>query len=178
MKKLLIIVIIIMQSCKTTQVIVPVDFTNYEVKALNQGTQGTVLMKVYSYGYTIDNAIERAKMDAVHAVLFKGVSGSNSSRPIVLEGQEVHKEYFDDFFGLYKVEKGRKNLVDPFSIDKVFNAPYKMYVQLSNDGSIDPSDRLKVGNKYKVGVVVSVNLTELRGKMENDKIINKLNSGF
>jgi len=164
--------------CKTTQITVPVDFTNYEVKALDQGTQGTVLMKVYSYGYTVDNAIERAKMDAIHAILFKGVPGSNVARPMVKEGREAYKAYFDEFFGLYTVKAGKKKMIDPLDITQIFNAPYKQYVQISNDGTVDPSDRFKVGNKYKAGVVISVNHRELRQKLENDHIIKSLKSGF
>ena len=164
--------------CKTAKVTVPVDFTNYEIKALNQGTEGTVLMKVYSYGYTVDNAIQRAKMDAVHAVLFKGVPGSNVSRPMVKKGRSAHKDYFDNFFGLYKVKGSKRKMIDPLDINEIFNAPYKQYVQISNDGSVDPSDRLRIGNKYKVGVVVSVNQRELRKKMETDHIIRSLGTGF
>jgi hypothetical protein len=175
---LLFVLVTSLFSCKSTKITVPVDFTNYEVKALNQGTEGTVLMKVYSYGYTVDNAIQRAKMDAIHAVLFKGIPGSNVSRPLVKKGRAAHKDYFDTFFGLYKVKGGKRKMIDPLDINEIFNAPYKQYVQISNDGSVDPSDRLRIGNKYKVGVVISVNLRELREKMQKDHIIRSLNTGF
>lgn len=174
----LIFVMALMFSCRTT---VPVDYTNYEVQALEQGVQGTVLMKVYAYDKTADRAIERAKMNAVQAVLFKGVPGSNVARPLVKDGMDAHKEYFDEFFGLYKITKKitkRKQNQDYLDFSRVFNAPYKTYVQISNDGTIAPGDRVKVGDSYKVGVVVSVNHRELRKKLEQDRVIKGINHGF
>jgi len=185
MKKQILLLIILtafFASCKTVEIVVPVDYSNYEVEALEQGTYGTVLMKVYSYDYSVDNAIQRAKMDAVHAILFKGVPGSNSEKPLDKRGYKSNKEFYDNFFGLYNIKTSEKKIksgkVDNFNINNTFNAPYRTYVVVSNDGTINPNDRLKVGNKYKVGVVVSVNVHSLRKKLEEEKIINKLNSGF
>jgi hypothetical protein len=175
---LLLMTVFFILSCRTT---VPVDYSNYEVQALEQGVQGTVLMKVYSYDKTVDSAIERAKMNAVQAVLFKGIPGSNVARPMVKEGMDAHKEYFEEFFGLYKIRKRitkRKQNQDYLDFSRVFNAPYKNYVQISNDGTIAPGDRVRVGNSYKVGVVVSVNHRELRKKLETDRIIRGINQGF
>jgi len=173
-----LIIILILASCSSQKVVVPVDWTNYEAKAMGQGKEGTIILKVYSYGYTVDNAIERAKMDAIHAVLFKGIPGSNLTHPMVKNGRQTHKEYFDNFFGLYYVKAGKRTMIDPLDLSKVFNAPYKLYVQLSNDGSVSASDTYRVGNKYKAGVVVSVNIRELRKKLETDQVIHSLNSGF
>jgi hypothetical protein len=184
MKTILIYTIagIIFISCKTMEIIVPVDFTNYEVQPLEQGIKGTVLLKVFSYEYTVTDAIERAKFDAIHAILFKGIQGSNSAKPLDKNGYEAHKEYYDDFFGLYKIKttesKFKNGEVEPLKIAYTFNAPYRLYVQISSDGSIDPADRYKVGNKYKVGVVVSVNKDLLRNKLEQDGIITKMTDGF
>lgn len=174
----LMTVLFVWLGCRTT---VPVDYSNYEVQGLDQGVQGTVLMKVYAYDKTVDSAIERAKMNAIQAVLFKGVPGSNVCRPMVNEGMDAHKEYFEEFFGLYKIRKKvtkRKQNQDYLDFSRVFNAPYKNYVQISNDGTIAPGDRVKVGDSYKVGVVVSVNHRELRKKMETDRIIRGINQGF
>ncbi len=170
--------IFIVLSCKT---VVPVDYTKYEVEALDQGIQGTVLMKVYSYDKSVKNAIERAKMNAVQAVLFKGIPGSNISKPMVKDGRMAHEEYFNKFFGLYKVNKKlrrRDRNKDAIDFSRLFNAPYRSYVQVSNDGSLAPGDRVKVGNSYKVGVEVSVNHAQLRKKLEEDGVINGINSGF
>lgn len=179
---LILLFTVFIVSCKTVEVIVPVDFSNYEVEALEQGKYGTVLMKVYSYDYSVDNAIQRAKMDAIHALIFKGVPGSNSVKPIDKEGYRANENYYNNFFGLYNIKITEKKLragkFNNFNISQTFNAPYRNYVVISNDGTINPNDRLRVGNKFKVGVMVSVNIHDLRKKLENDKIINKLDSGF
>ena len=177
-KLFILLTVFFIISCRTT---VPVDYTNYEVQSYGQGVKGTTLLKVYAYDKTIDRAIERAKMNAVQAVLFKGIPGSNVARPLVRDGREKHEKYFDEFFGLYKIrkrytQKGKSK--DYLDFSRVFNAPYKSYVQISNDGTIEPGDRVKVGRNYKVGVIVSINVLELRKKLEQDHIIKGINRGF
>jgi hypothetical protein len=135
------------------------DF-NYEVQFLRTGLQGTELFKVFAYGRNEKQCFENAKMDAVKALLFKGVPGSGLQKPMITELSEMnqHKDYFNSFF---------KD-----------NGPYLNYVSISNDGSINENDRFKVGNKLKIGVIVSVNKANLRTELENAGIIKKLNAGF
>ncbi len=135
------------------------DF-NYEVQFIRTGLQGTELFKVFAYGRNERQCLEAAKMDAVKAILFKGVPGSGLQKPMVTELSEMkqHKDYFKAFF---------KD-----------NGPYLNYVSISNDGSINENDRFKVGNKLKIGVIVSVNKANLRTELENAGIIKKLNAGF
>ena len=168
MKKTLLITSVfalILFSCKSKKIItVPVDYTNYEVNSAGESSQGTTKLQVFSYGYSKKNAIEKAKMDAVHAVLFKGIPGSNFTKPMVKNGRNKNKEYFDNFFGLYKVKVGKREKVDPLKLSKVFDAPYKLYVQSSNEGSIYGGDIQRVGDKYRAKVIVTVNHQELRKK--------------
>ncbi len=135
------------------------DF-NYEVQFIRTGLQGTELFKVFAYGRNERQCLEAAKMDAVKAILFKGVPGSGLQKPMVTELSEMnqHKDYFKAFF---------KD-----------DGPYLNYVSISNDGSINENDRFKVGNKLKIGVIVSVNKANLRTELENAGIIKKLNAGF
>lgn len=135
------------------------DF-NYEVQFLRTGLQGTELFKVFAYGRNEKQCIENAKMDAVKAILFKGVPGSGLQKPLVTELSEMneHKDYFKAFFR----EGG----------------PYLNYVSISNDGSINENDRFKVGSKLKIGVIVSVSKANLRNELESAGIIKRLNAGF
>jgi hypothetical protein len=55
---------------------------------------------------------------------------------------------------------------------------YMKYVNLSNDGSVAAEDRLRIGREYKIGVLVSVNVTQLRKFLEDERIIKSLSSGF
>ncbi|MBK9225344.1 MAG: hypothetical protein IPO23_13380 [Flavobacterium sp.] len=98
-------------------------------------------------------AINTAKLKAVDAILFKGISMGNAgcpSNPIIndvtLKVRE--KAFFNNFF-----EK---------------NGAYNQFVTLSGDGSIQPNDRVKVAGKMKIGVYVVVNHRGLKAYMEKN----------
>ncbi|HOK50850.1 MAG TPA: hypothetical protein PLF75_03070, partial [Bacteroidales bacterium] len=73
------------------------------------------------------------------------------------------------------VEDEYSEFFDKFFAD---GGDYMRYVSLSNDGSIDSEDRLKVGKEYKIGVVVSVMKDQLRKDLEKAGIIKALDAGF
>ena len=133
----------------------------YEMTCLGEGTEGSNLLKVYSYGKTYDKSVEQAKHDAVHGILFKGIVGSNgcANQPAMVKPQEqvANQAFFDDFF-----KKGE----------------YLRFVNISNDGSVSGADRLKVGNMYKIGVTVSVQKDALRKYLEQAGVIKPLGVGI
>lgn len=133
---------------------------NYEVQFIRTGTEGTELFKVYSYCKHEKECIESAKIAAIKAILFKGIPGSGLQRPMVSEpgGEDKYKDYFKTFFS----EGGN----------------YLNFVSISNDGSIEEGDRLKVGKQLKIGIVVSVQKANLRRELEVAGIIKKLSDGF
>ncbi len=142
-------------------------YYNYETECMGVGKKGTTLIKVFSYAKKTNRAIELAKKHAVHAVIFKGIP--NGPRPgqsgCLSRGlardpnaEQENRLYFEKFFS----DNGR----------------YLSFVSLSNDGTIDPSDRMRVGNQYKIGVKVVVMHEELRKQLEADGIVKGLNSGF
>ena len=133
----------------------------YEMTCLGVGSEGSNLLKVYSYGKTYDKSVEQAKHDAVHGILFKGIVGSNgcANQPAMVKPQEqvANQAFFDEFF-----KKGE----------------YLRFVNISNDGSVSGADRLKVGNMYKIGVTVSVQKDALRKYLEQDGVIKPLGVGI
>ena len=133
----------------------------YELHSLGVGSEGSNLIKVYSYANNYDKAVKQAKHDAVHGVLFKGIVGGNgcANQPAIVKPQELstNQAFFDKFFT---------------------SGEYLRFVNLSNDGSIDGADRLRVGNKYKIGVVVSVQKDALRKYLEQEGIIKRLDAGI
>ena len=133
----------------------------YEIVPVGVGSQGTTLIKVYSYVKNEKDAVEEAKENAVHGVLFEGVIGGNgvSAQPPLVKPEE--KEMYQDFFNTF-FESGR----------------YLQFVSLSSDGIVSPNDRLKVGKLYKIGIIVSVNKAELRKYLESEGIIKKFGSSF
>ena len=48
----------------------------YEVQCVGVGNEGTKLIKVFSYSKKADVAIERAKKNAIHAMIFQGYNGT------------------------------------------------------------------------------------------------------
>jgi hypothetical protein len=134
----------------------------YEIEAVGVGTQGTYLIKVWSYSKKPNVAIEQAKKNAVHGVVFKGFAGKQGvpgQKALASPSVEQEKqEFFDDFFA--------------------DNSKYMKFVGVSGDGSVAAEDRMKIGKEYKVGVVVSVNVAALRKDLEDDGIIKGLGSGF
>ena len=135
----------------------------YEIEVVQTGSQGTYLIKVWSYSKKPDVAIEQAKKNAVHGVIFKGFTGTLSvpgqkalTSNVNLE--EEKSEFFKSFFA----EGGK----------------YMKFVSTSNDGAVAAEDRMKIGKEYKVGVIVSVNVSGLRKELETEGIIKSLGDGF
>jgi len=141
----------------------PAAFYNYEVECLGTGIDGTQLIKVWGYGKKPNDAVEQAKKNAVHAVMFKGILTGKPGcmmRPLITDpgAEQQHQDYFDAFFKS--------------------NGKYMNFVNVSSDGSIDPKDRLKVGGQYKVAVIVSVSHAALRKELEAASVIKPLGTGF
>jgi hypothetical protein len=136
----------------------------YEIEPVSEGVQGTYLIKVWSYSKKSKLAIEQAKKNAVHGIIFRGLAGINGvAKKPALAGSNSN------------LEEEKKDFFDSFFAD---NGKYMKFVNITNDGSIAAKDRLKVGKEYKLGVIVSVNVDALRQDLENAGIIKKLGAGF
>ena len=135
-------------------------YTEYEVQFLKTGVEGTIFFKIYSYGDNENECIENAKRNAVRAVIFSGIPGSDLEDPLTSEtGAEIkYKDYFDIFFN----KKGK----------------YINYVSISNDGSINSNDRYRVGKQIKVGINVVVRKAQLRKELQAAGIIKDLGDYF
>ncbi|EPR70695.1 hypothetical protein ADIWIN_3342 [Winogradskyella psychrotolerans RS-3] len=71
---------------------------------------------------------------------------------------------FEDFFKEFFESKGNKDLNN-----------FSKYVNVIEG----VTDRMKVGKKeYRIGTLVTVNVTLLRKKLEEENIIKSLDSGF
>lgn len=135
----------------------------YEIEAVQTGTQGTYLIKVWSYSKKPDVAIEQAKKNAVHGIIFKGYTGKST-----VPGQKALTDNVN-------LEVEKEDFFKPFFED---GGKYMKFVSLSNDGAVAAEDRMKVGKEYKVGVIVSVNVAALRKDLEAAGIIKSLGAGF
>lgn len=136
----------------------------YEIECVGIGTQGTYLIKVWTYSKKPKVAIAQSKKNAVHGIIFKGFSGggqgctSQKALAPSIDVQDENPDFFEGFFD----DRG----------------DFNKYVAVSGDGAIDSEDRLKVGKEYKIGVVVSVMKDQLRKDLEKAGVIKGLDSGF
>ncbi len=137
----------------------------YEIECEGTGKEGTDLIKVWSYSKNKDVAIEQAKKNAVHGIIFRGVPpgerGCFAQPPLARNAnlEQEKKDFFNDFFS-----NGGK---------------YMKFVNLTTDGAVRAGDRMRIGKKeYKIGVIVSVNKSLLRKDLEEAGIIKGLSSGF
>ncbi|MEE2954384.1 MAG: hypothetical protein VX347_04340 [Bacteroidota bacterium] len=135
----------------------------YEVKCIGEGKKGTYSLKVYSYTKKPTKAYvhDEAKRNAVHGVIFKGVSaGKCSSKPPLARNPNLEnekKEFFESFFA-----DGGK---------------YTKFVTVSS--GIEPGDITKISKKeFKVGLNVAVNIDLLRKDLEAAGVIQGFGSLF
>ncbi len=131
----------------------------YEIECAGNAIQGTYLVKVWSYSKKAAVAENQCRKNAVHGVIFKGYGGGQgcvSQRPLAPQpGIETqYKDYFDSFFAN--------------------GGEFQKYASIIGG----TTETVRVGNEYKVGVVVSVRKDDLRKALEAAGILRKLNSGF
>ena len=136
------------------------DNFRYELECAGTGSQGSYLVKVWSYSRNPKIAAEQCKKNAVHGVIFKGYSGQNgcvAQRALASDpGVELqYKEYFKRFFS-----------------DE--NGEYLKYVSVTSASQ----EVVKVGKDYKVGIIVTVQKDALRKALEQAGVIRGLSSGF
>jgi hypothetical protein len=135
----------------------------YEIEAVQTGIQGTYLIKVWSYSKKPNVAIEQAKKNAVHGIIFKGFAGTST-----VPGQKPLSSNVN-------LEQEKSDFFKPFFDE---GGKYLKFVSLSNDGAVAAEDRMKIGKEYKIGVIVSVNVSGLRKDLEAAGIIKSLGAGF
>lgn len=135
----------------------------YEIEALEVGTQGTCLVKVWSYSKKPEVASSQSRKNAVHGVIFKGIPAKDripGKKPLVqnASAEAEHADFFKNFFA--------------------DGGAFMRYVTLTNNGAIEAGDVMKIGKEYKVGVNVTVNYSELRKALEDAGVIKKLGARF
>lgn len=131
----------------------------YELECVANASQGSYLVKVWTYSKKSNVALEQSKKNAVHGIIFKGFTsqgGCVAQRPLVKNaGAEFeHQDYFNLFF-----QDGGEYM------------KFATYTE-------GTQEIIKVGKEYKVGVVVSVAKDDLRKTLEAAGVIRKLNHGF
>lgn len=136
------------------------DLSQYEIEMAEIGKPGTLVVKVWCYNKKPTLPDDTFRQCAIKGVLFKGVDDSGrmkGRKPLVADGYESHKEYFDQFFA---------------------GGTYQNYARVAMDGYVEQRNLIKVGKYYKIAKIVVISYNELRARLENDNVIKSLNSGF
>jgi hypothetical protein len=135
----------------------------YEVVCEKGGGVGnTYLVRVTSYVREPSISIEQSKKNAVHSIIFTGVTGNSegcvTKRPMT-NNPSIYNENIDFFKSFF-----------------VNNGTYGKYTTLPTGR---PERVIKINKKeFKVETVVSVNVDLLRKNLEDANILKSLNSGF
>ena len=133
---------------------------NYQTECVTIETDGYVTIKIWDTKKGAKYKPEQARKDAVHAILYTGISGGNgcTTQPPILnktEEQENFKTIEKSFFA----KKGK----------------WSMFTRSSATESTLPAN-LGI-KKWKV-YQVSISKNELRKYLEEQKIIKSLTNGF
>ena len=134
----------------------------YESECFESGGAGSsYLIQVTSYVGDVRLALNQAKKNAIHAVLFKGVAGNDigctAKEPLIKNGvYNDNFEYLEDFF--YNTRQ------------------YNQFATLPS-GSAESTEKLK-RKMYKATYAISVNVDDLRKKLEYDKIIEPMGAAL
>jgi hypothetical protein len=124
---------------------------NYEITCLGEGDDGNYIVKVYTYGSNDAVALDQAKYQAIHGVIFKGLRegcGHRNKSPLANCSYESQQEFFENFFS---------------------SKEYQSYVVVVSNNYIT-LDRIRTQNGDKIGYVVSVDIKSLRKYLEQEGI--------
>ncbi len=131
---------------------------NFTIECLGVELDGSQTLRTWGNGSNRADALEQARKNAVHAVLFKGIRDGQAGclvRPIISEvnAEIKYKEYFNRFFadgGEYMnfISNKDEPLRQKFSRDSFYGTDYQIY-----------------------GLIVRVLIPDLEHKMISDGIL-------
>ena len=133
---------------------------NYQTECVSIETDGYVTIKIWDTKKSAKYNSEQARKDAVHAILFSGISGGNScaTQPPILNKTE-EQENFKTIEKCFFTKKGK----------------WSMFTRSSATESTLPAN---LGIKNWKVYQVSISKNELRKYLEEQKIIKSLTNGF
>jgi len=132
---------------------------NSEIEGVAVGNQDTKLIKVWVLVKNPNKAVDQAKLNAIHGMIFNGASGKCNIKPISINpnAEQENRLFFNNFF--------RKN------------GDYLRFINTSSV-KINPNDRIKILGNYKIGVQLSVNYTSLKNYLMTNKVVKSYNDFF
>ena len=134
--------------------------TTYQTECFSIQTDGYIIIKIWDTKAGKSYKPEQSRKDAVHALLFSGISGSK-----VCSTQEPLLKKTEDIENFQKIEK------DFFSK----NGKWVLYTRSSSTETTLPEG---IGEKNWKVYQVAISRDALKKYLEEQKIIKSLNTGF
>lgn len=138
-----------------------IKITNqYQTECINLDADGYVTMKIWDTKKGIKYKPEQARKDAIHAILFSGVTGGAgcTTQPPILNTSEEQNNFK--------------------AIEKSFFAKNGKWAAYTRNSTTETTLPVSLGEKNWKVYQVSVSKNELRNFLEEQKIIKSLNQGF
>lgn len=133
---------------------------SYQTECVSLETDGYVTFKIWDTKRGSKYKPEQARKDGINAILISGIAGINgctTQQPILNKSEELEK---------FK------------SIEKSFFSKNGKWSILTKSSTIETTLPKNLGEKNWKVYQVSVSKNELRKYLEEQKIINSLNTGF
>jgi hypothetical protein len=148
----LLIAVMVLYGCKSKQS--TAGNYSYKTECLWNSFEGSQTVKAWGSGRNKEEAIEKAKKQAVNDLLFNGIIEGKSvcdNRPIVGEvnARAKYKTYFNAFFA--------------------DNGDYKKFVSI--DEKKNSYQIIKAIDRVTYGIVLNIQRDELKQKMITDEIL-------
>ena len=133
---------------------------SYQTECLDIQSDGYVTIKIWDYRKGVRYRLKQARKDAIHAILFSGISGGNGciTQPPILNTTE-DKENFK-------------------TIEKGFFAKNGNWSMFTRSSETYNTSKNRLGIKTWKVYQLTISKNELRKYLEENKIIKSLNNGF
>lgn len=136
------------------------NFKNYQTECVTLEADGYITIKIWDTQKGSRYKSNKAKKDALHAILFSGISGGNgcSTQPPILNKSEEQENFK--------------------KIEKRFFAKKGKWILFTRSSATESTLPTNLGVKNWKVYQVSISKNELRKYLEEQKIIKSLTNGF
>jgi hypothetical protein len=133
---------------------------NYQIECVSNETNGYTLLKIWDSKSGKRYKSEKARKDAIHAVLYSGIAGVNgcATQPALLVNAEV-------------IEKFKK-------IEKEFFSSKGNWAKYTRSSATESTLPINLGQKNWKVYQVSVSKDALKKFLEEKSILKSINTGF
>lgn len=146
--------LLFLNACNNKQTVTSSYYT-YKTECLGVELDGSQTLRAWGTGKNKKDAIEQAKKNAIHDILFQGIHDGQSKcsvKPLLTEVNAADK--YEDYFNAFFLDKGS----------------YQTFVSGEENGRTTRIQEA-IKNQLKYGIVVRVFRSELKRRLQADGIL-------